>query len=69
MLHAGCVLIEHADQSVEGLMRALKLSEPAALGSKVFPRVMTYAKAPEYQDIIHLADFPIAHSEEFWASF
>lgn len=38
-------------------MPTLKLSEPAALKSKIFPRVMTYAEALEYQGIIHLADF------------
>lgn len=57
MLHVGCLLTEHADRSIEGLMPTLKLSEPAALKSKIFPRVMTYAEALEYQGIIHLADF------------
>ncbi|MDM7481430.1 MAG: PD-(D/E)XK nuclease family protein [Halomonas sp.] len=57
MLHVGCLLTEHADRSIEGLMPTLKLSEPAALKSKIFPRVMTYAEPLEYQGIIHLADF------------
>ena len=57
MLHVGCLLTEHAERSLEDLLRALKLTEPAALASKVFPRVMTYAEALEYQGIIHLADF------------
>ncbi|ERS84092.1 hypothetical protein Q672_19485 [Marinobacter sp. EVN1] len=57
MLHAGCLLTEQAERSLEDLLRPLKLSEPAALASKVFPRVMTYAEALEYQGIIHLADF------------
>ncbi|WP_432210426.1 PD-(D/E)XK nuclease family protein [Marinobacter alkaliphilus] len=57
MLHVGYLLTEHADRSIEGLMPIMKLSEPAALASKVFPRVMTYAEALEYQGIIHLADF------------
>ena len=38
-------------------MLTLELSEPAALASKIFPQVMTYAEALEYQGIIHLADF------------
>jgi len=57
MLHVGCLLTEQAERSLEYLLRPLKLSEPAALASKVFPRVMTYAEALEYQGIIHLADF------------
>ncbi|MEH6801314.1 MAG: PD-(D/E)XK nuclease family protein [Halopseudomonas sabulinigri] len=55
-LHVGCLLAEHA-ASVTGLIPTLKLSEPAALASKIFPRVMTHAEPLEYQGIIHLADF------------
>ena len=57
MLHVGCLLAEHADRSIEGLLPIVKLSEPGALKSKIFPRVMTYAEALEYQGITHLADF------------
>ena len=57
MLHVGCLLAEHADRSIEGLLPIVKLSEPGALKSKIFPRVMTDAEALEYQGITHLADF------------
>ena len=57
MLHVGCLLTEYADHSIEGLMPIMKLSEPGALKSKIFPQVMTYAEALEYQGITHLADF------------
>ncbi|WP_417316280.1 PD-(D/E)XK nuclease family protein [Cycloclasticus pugetii] len=57
ILHVGCLLTEHAARSVEDLMVTLKLSKPAALASKIFPRVMTYAEVLEYEGIIHLADF------------
>lgn len=57
MLHVGCLLTEHANRSVEDWMLTPELSEPAALASKIFLEVMTYAEALEYQGIIHLADF------------
>ena len=58
MLHVGYLLTEQADTSIESLMLTLKLSKPAALASKIFPRVITYAEPLEFQGIMHLADFP-----------
>lgn len=57
MLHVGCLLTEHANRSVEDRMLTLELSELAALASKIFSRVKTYAEAIEFQGIIQLADF------------